>query len=742
MAVALLLATLATPFTQADWMQPGANAQQHGYASGGGPVLNETAFQIRLPTNRPFRAGPVILDRTVYVLAEAAPPAKEPSLLAVNLDTTRYETARTVAPGAQSLAAGQGHLYVLGRSGLDAYPYDRDAEPIHFDPPRGTATASEVECAEPLPQGDHVYLACILHPKSASSMPGGLPVDEHDVPSLPELVVERLNLSRRTRDWTHTRQAPSEGQPAHTGSASYVVGLAADDGHVYVTTQETAGTSGALQAYVYALRSSNGGLHWQRDSRRETNARQPENATASSVWNFAVPVAAEGLVFLKFHDLQFVDPEKGTVVWRDSLRLGDPQAFDRGSGLAYHDGILYAAAQRTISAYDVARRTLMWRTGQERLGPGEEFHTGGLMVTDGFLYARASLLESPPDEADTHVRHDTLYAFELRGRETPQVAWARRLVPQMDFHEQTGQVAAFRLGVDQGILVAHGVDGTLTSLGRTGASIQIELPPAPHNPAPGAEVALDLSATRPGLLGSGPGDLEFAARWGDEDRPRDLSWNASPILKHRYGIAADYHAEIYARNSAGQFSILPITFEVGRPSPPHLNFLQRVFSNENQDRTFFMLGLLITGSGSVLGVARIRHRRNLLHRELRSIEDAYLLTNHIPVECETALGERKTHLRALLLDNRITETQYSVLDRRVEELRSAVRLNSLEDKFDFMPVSLMKRLQRILRDGHITRAEYEEFLGSLRRERSMSPAEKNKVKVLVERWFARDSVSL
>lgn len=729
----LLVAAIALPpLAQADWLQSGGDAAQHGSIPGDGPRLNETAFALKVAAARPHRAGPLILGRSAYVIANTN-TGGPPSLLSVDLDTARVETRRALDGGAQSLAANDQGFLVLGSNGLDVIPFAATAEPTRISPPSTMAPGAAMDCAEPLPDGAVVYTACIVH--HASTLLG-------DGPDAPQLVIERLNLTRRARDWTHTHQLPGAAQPAHVGSASYVVGMAADRGHLYVTTQETTGTSGALQAYVYALRSGDGTVHWQLNSRRDVNHRQPENLTASSIWNFATPLAAEGLVFVKFHDLQFIDPATGTAVWRDSLRMGDPKAYDRGSGMAYRDGILYAAAHRTISAYDVKERNLLWRIGQERFGPGEELHTGGLIVAGNFLYARASRLETPPDETDTHVRHDSVYGFRLRGREEPELAWTRRLVPRNDFHEPTGQVPAFRLAAEQGILVAQGVDGTLTVVGRTEASIQPAVPSGPLNPAPGAEVRLDLSPTRQGALGDGPEDLEFAVRWGDEPAPTDLAWSKDPVLRHRYALAADFQALVYVRNSAGQLSIVPLTFEVGRPSPPHLNFLQRAFSNENQDRTFFLLGLIITGSGSFLGVARLQRRRGLLHRELRAIEDAYLMHNHLPMECEAALGERKTRLRGLLLDNRITETQYAVLERRVEELRAAVRLNSLEDHFDFMPVALMKRLQRILSDGHITGSEYHEFLASLRRERSMSAAEKRKVKALVERWFARDSAAV
>lgn len=295
--------------------------------------------------------------------------------------------------------------------------------------------------------------------------------------------------------------------------------------------------------------------------------------------------------------------------------------------------------------------------------------------------------------------------------------------------------AVLRLGAGPGVLAAlvERADGTvlLEIVGETGASIRFDARASDAYPRAGELVRVELDGLAAGVGGAA---VRFRADWGDGEL---TEWQTSPVLEHGYTSVGDHVAYVFAANDAGQVSSRAIEFHVGRERPQ--NFLQQQFSSENQERTFFLLGLLITAVFAAFGLLRVRRRRGTLARELAAVERVHEMTRANPMECERALAERRTHARALLVDGRLDDGQFAVLERRIDELARAVRTAGIERELAFLTVGMANALRGMLADGRIERWERDHFLEALARDDHLTPEQKEKVRARIDAWFERDA---
>ncbi len=755
-AIAMIFVLLSVGGAQADWMQAGHDASRTGAVNGDGPQYNETALIAELPGYRPHTATPLILDDVVYALTTDAEVAGKQvdGIAAVDLATGTAQIIHELDTGPFGFASDGDALFAIDRTGIAAYPL-QPGDPIWTlaHPDLGFEPA-QMECVDPAVQAGSIYFGCRVTPATNE--------DTFPYPATGEvpLYVARVDADRGTYDWVWTKGAagsladPTGFNPATTSTSTYLHGLAVGEHQVIVITTEDVGTAGAVQSYAWALSIDDGTLSWPVDSRegsteqtaQHAGATDSGNMTSSLTWNYATPTIVDGIAFLKFHELAWVDEQSGDLIAKHDIRSADVERHDWAAGMAYDDGILHAATSATITAIEVKTKSLAWAV--QPLVGSEEWHADGLFLTDDRMYARAAAIIIPTSAdlsaPDAEYRHDAIYAFDRSADRSPKLAW-RHVLPNPladvydeeggPFYDATHTTPAHAMAVANGVIALHAIDGKIIVLGRTAASIQLDVEADDVYPALGEEVTLDVSGTQPGTQAP---DIEYRIDWGDG---QTSAWTEQTLFTHRYGEVRDIAVRIEARNAAGQTSVEEVVFQVGKEDPREPTLLEKAFDPDNQDKTFFVLGLMVTLGGAIIGVSRIHARRSLLARELEAVEDAFLMTRHIPLECEQALGERKTHARALLLDNKLHESQFGVLDRRIDELRGDVRVNSLEDRFDFMPVGLMKTLQRILADGHITTGEHENFLTALDANKMMTETQKDKVKKLIDRWFVRDAVA-
>ncbi len=398
------------------------------------------------------------------------------------------------------------------------------------------------------------------------------------------------------------------------------------------------------------------------------------------------------------------------------------------------DGLFIATGEHHLR-FNWEDNSLVWYQGL-RPGGTHAFDGGERIVSGGKLYAVAANYPSP-----TVINldgHGWVYAFE---EQTGETEWRSELHSQ--FYpgpssyvvdgpacfpcEQNATNGMFDIIIGGGVLVVAETLGNITVFGETGASPR---PVSSYGTArPMEPFVVDLSATAAGLQGPA---TSFKVDWGDG---AITDWEASSRLSHIYEDSGDYAARFMVRNDAGQSASALQAVRVA----PRPGVAEQAFTQANQDLTFFILGLVITGFFAAVGLYRLRRRQRILKRELRIVDEVHARTAEKRADREKLLNERRVFAKVLLKNGDLDEPKYLVLERHIDTILRDSRTGLLDERFDYLPHGMMKRLEQMLADGHVTSWERDVFEEALRKDKILSDEQKASVRALIRDWFSSDS---
>lgn len=615
-----------------------------------------------------------------------------------------------LARWSSGLASDGSVLYAATAEVLVAYSLEGDRLWEASVPPLTTVEDSGHWCAAPAAARDVVVVHC--HQRGGTA-PAAEFLWAEGVP-----FVAAFETSDGALRWIR----PS-GSDAATSAMSLGISIVAGRA---IATRETAGTNEVLAFDLLDAEDNWSRLERARLDEATRDPQPPEQAELRSQQSItgdahsALPLGEEVLV--RLDTLQLVEADSGRTVW----------------AAPFHDGTMSNAAVTTLGdslvvAWGKNLRIVSPSDGTARLVatlPADEDWYRVAATQDGFLaYSVESIASyssrrpnfllpwsvAPPPDQLTH-----LYSFDRNGT----LRW--KLLVETDPYYATFSVAGEALAMR-----TH--PDTILVLGSVPASIQLAIGRPDAYPAPGAPARLDLSASRPGAQSP---DVEYRVDWGDGETS---DWQTSPLFEHVYATPGDREARVQARNPAGQLAIERVVFHVGAPRPVEPNLVARAFQTENQDRTFFVLGLALTAGAGALGLLRRQRRRSLLARELAALDDVVAGARDDPMRLDRALDERRVHARALLLANRLDEGQHSVLVARIDELSRKERLHIADTLLDFLPHRHVKTLRETLKDGRVSSIERAHFLAAVEADADLSPAQKARAREVVERWAEHDA---
>lgn len=737
------------------FLQRGYDAARTGDLPGTGPKEHEVALTLQLPgkvASEP--ATPLILDGLIHVLLTAYDPAihdasppegrTETGVVRVDPDTAAVETVVALdpphAPGS-ALASDGERLLVAEADRLAAYdldgrqvwswPYPRLVEGV----PDG---AVRTACVAPAVHDGSVLLTCTQD------------VDDGDVvgrpqqswvraPRPPVSFVARLDAADGTEAWVTSTDRDPHAETALTspwactwapvGHRAVRLTVVADS-HVLVVHGQEPGLiqegrwSG--QYAVEALGLADGTRRWM--TCLAPLAYTLGTSPAGNGAGFGPPALTGDAdrAYVLQDELLVLDVETGATVRRihpggSPPDLGAPPAGAGGlsepGGLALSRSVLYGSAFSDVFRIDPETGETDWRVAD----PAEEMDGPAVpLVADGVVYVSA-------DEG--------LFAFDA---ETGVKRWAHGLPFGCGSGPGAPEGCRFPgMALAEGRIAAATADGLLTVLGRTELSIRPVADVTDRWPAPGETVTVDLSGTAPGAAG---GPLEYRADWGDDV---DTAWQDDPVFDHAYAESGTQVARFTVRatdaeGNASQQSVQVVTFDVGGTPPAAEGVLQSAFSAENEERTFFLLGLAVTGAVGALGYTRVLRRRRRLEEMLASVDRTYDRKKDDPARCEEALEERRLRAHGLLTEGKLDEGHFAVLERRIDRYARKVRLSVVDERFAFLPFGMVQTLRRMLADGHINAWERTHFLEALDGDEVLTDGQKEQVRDLIEDWFHRD----
>lgn len=666
-------------------------------------------------------------DGIAYVLLQSADAADPRGNGIVRIDLASGTTRRLadLPRLAVDLAADADGLVATGTFGAIALTFDGNVR-WAWTPEPIRASRAETGCYEPM-RGDAWYITCTEF---------GLAVPETGYRTATSFVAA-LSPSHGTVAWTSrlgNLTAPADPQafaadpvtPATPDTYAGYMGLFGST-IVLQFVEETARSIeelGALTRFAYVGIDAHSGQQLWMKATPYSNRATPHATPALPLRPPAGsgPTGDANIVYVKVDaNVVALNARQGTTIWTAPIRQMDFLLDYGWVAFAFQDGELIAPAAQTVTSFDVRTQESPWTyvLPTEWQGIWTLYDT---VVVDSAVYLGAH--QVGPGYEDDQAPNSSIVALD---RMSGELSWS------FDAPIQPGVVNRLRFAVDGGLMVVtDSTTGNVSVLGRTPLSLGLRSTVSSLSPQPGEALVVDLSGTTPGS--SGP-PTAFRIDWGDGS---PSAWQESPRFEHTYADAGETQARFFARNAAGQSASAPALLDVGAP---RLSFLQTAFAPDNQNLTFFAIGATMTVLGALFGFMRLRRGRGILHREMDALNAAYEGTQANPATCELVLSERRARAHVLFREGRLDEARFGVLERRIEHLQRQVRTAVLDERFDFLPRGIARKLEQLLADGTVTAWESKAFEAILRTERLLTASQKEQVRRLVAGWSQRDAAS-
>lgn len=240
--------------------------------------------------------------------------------------------------------------------------------------------------------------------------------------------------------------------------------------------------------------------------------------------------------------------------------------------------------------------------------------------------------------------------------------------------------------------------------------------PATATPYPGVGEDVTVTVARP----EGQA-VELFADWGDGALDR-IPWGSSAhlALQHRYTMASDRDAVFTSVFLDGTTASRILKFEVGGAPPPGLSVMQEAFSPENQNTTFFLIGLAVTALGSAFGLLLRRRHRGRIHQQLREMDGIRQRSGSDPDRAMGDLLRLRRDFEGDLVSGRLQESQYQILHAHAERLLARLVPLILEQA-EGLTASFRRRLEAVLVDGRVDDQEWTNLARLLERETGLAP---------------------
>ncbi len=715
------------------WLQPRGDAEATGFQEEDGPAWPDVALDVQLEGSMRAEAdtAPLILEDRVLFLARPFENTTDDDyrVFSVDLDTTevtvvaegieRADRLRLATDGERVFVSSQGkiHGFPLTSSGDEwtwvgegPDPLDEMGEPVEV-----TLSDWRVEwCGWMAVRDGNITALCAAENPS--------PFSPFGVTSL----AVRLDASTGNVHWWWNANDDRE----EDGFGSWPVGLAVSHSRAVflLSVSPCFRPTGPPIEMDYCSFSSEvwavdleGEYDWDEKLQSVESLRfrvEDESVIdeSESLRNVGNPAISGGAVYVKAGQIHKLNIGDGETIWSRGIGEQDVDPDGGRSGaISLGNGHLYTTSEQTIYSINQENEEDGWTSSLD-FSTQEGFRENPVATPSAVYTVIAS-----PDEPETIVAFSTEDGRDLWRHEAGEEVWALSVGQGLVAYTQTEFVDD------------ETAKTSLVMLGETDASPVAKAVHTTRYPGLGEAVEVDVSASEAGLQGP---VTRYKAIWGDGSV---TDWQESAVLTHRYAEEGDMEARFIVGNDANQTASTVVTFHVGQEPPVELNLLQKMFARENQDLTFGVLGVFLALSGGMIGVAHRHRKQNRLKDALESVERAYAETRDEPVRCEAQLTERRAHAKGLLLDGELTETQFQVVEDRIEQLRRELRESTVEDQFDFLPMSLVKGVHEMLHDGRVTKLEKQAFLDALDADESVHPDQKTVVRQKILEWHARDT---
>jgi hypothetical protein len=113
-----------------------------------------------------------------------------------------------------------------------------------------------------------------------------------------------------------------------------------------------------------------------------------------------------------------------------------------------------------------------------------------------------------------------------------------------------------------------------------------------------------------------------------------------------------------------------------------------------------------------------------------------------PEDYDARFDELEDRINDEFREGKIEDLHFLMLQELIATRRSEIRKAEVTQKFEMLPEGIMLELDEMLQDGKISRDEYEGFVTTISKTKTLTEAEKKELSNMIERWKLEDKDSL
>jgi parallel beta-helix repeat protein len=140
----------------------------------------------------------------------------------------------------------------------------------------------------------------------------------------------------------------------------------------------------------------------------------------------------------------------------------------------------------------------------------------------------------------------------------------------------------------------------------------------------------------------------------------------------------------------------------------------------------------------VFGLYRVRRRKGALKTYMAEIDEISTRQDENPIVYQNQLNELEEKINSDFRAGNVEDLHYLMLQEILATRRGDVRKAAISQKFEKLPEGVASELDDMLKDGKITKDEYQSFVATMNMTKSLTGDQKKELSKMIEKWEFED----
>jgi hypothetical protein len=233
----------------------------------------------------------------------------------------------------------------------------------------------------------------------------------------------------------------------------------------------------------------------------------------------------------------------------------------------------------------------------------------------------------------------------------------------------------------------------------------------------------------------------------DEEDILHITWYFDDIEAQSEGSSFTYHPDFTA---AGKHTVTAKVSDGTDTSEYSWNLTvadvgEGLILGLNWDQWSIILEILViagTGLLAFIGYSRIRKKKGALKKYMAEIEEISEGKDENPIEYENRLNDLDDRINDDFKQGNIEDLHYLMLQEIITTKRGEIRKATISQRFEKLPEGVTTELDDMLKDGKISREEYEGFVATISQTKSLTPDQRKELSRMIGEWEVEDKESM